>query len=106
MRPLSIDMAMRKGYETERTKTMLRVVRIRMIMKGLHGLQKRVRVENLTERIGVRMYRLGGLPKQYPASYPKPKFAIQALPRRPTTRSLAQARQTQTSCHSSTVTSA
>lgn len=51
-----------------------------MIVKGLQGLQKRVRVENLTDRIGVRMYRLGGLLKQYPASYPKPKFVYKLSP--------------------------
>lgn len=35
IRPLSIDTAIRKGYETRRTATMLRIVRIRMIVKGL-----------------------------------------------------------------------
>lgn len=57
-----MDTAMRKGYETGRTTTMLQIVRIRMIVKGLQG------VENLTERAWVRIYRLGGLPKQHPAS--------------------------------------
>ena len=40
-----------------------------MIVKGLQASQRRLRVGNSTERIGVRMYCLGRLPKQYPTSY-------------------------------------
>lgn len=63
-RPLSMNTAVRKGYETGRTTTMLRMVRIRMTAKDLQASQKRLRVGNSTERKC-----LGRLPKQYPTSY-------------------------------------